>query len=208
MKLTVIGASAGVGRLTVLRALQQGHSVTALSRRADTLPNHERLEKISGDATHSAALKLALRETNAIIVSIGTKTKKGTTLFSDTARALIQAYAALGLHVPVLVVTGFGAGESRHYLRFFMRTVIDLFLKDQYRDKTLMEELLTQSALKWEIVRPGRLTNDTALADYRVLTKLSPGMNVSNISRTSVARYLVEEAEKPKAQGQYVALTE
>ncbi|WP_333577431.1 NAD(P)-binding oxidoreductase [Sphingobacterium sp.] len=84
---------------------------------------------------------------------------------------------------------------------------MELFLKDQYEDKTKMEELIIQSSLKWEIVRPGMLTDDENSSTFRILKDLSKGMKVGKISRANVAEYLVDEAEEPRMLNQYVTLT-
>lgn len=88
-----------------------------------------------------------------------------------------------------------------------MRTVISLFLKDQYINKTEMEELITKSNLRWEIIRPGMLTNGSATSTYKVLSGLQKGMKVGKISRADVADFLVDEAENQRFIHQYVALS-
>jgi len=208
MKITIIGASAGTGLATVTHALQRGHIVTAFSRTAATIPSHTNLTKIDGDAASASDLKKVMADADAVIVTIGTKKKKATTLFSDTAKALISAAEATGFSGTVFIVTGFGAGSSANYLSFFMRIVISLFLKDQYRDKTVMEELISQSTLKWEIIRPGMLT-DTIVSDgYRVFPDLYKGIPIKKISRTNVAYFLVKEAENPTLLYKYPAISQ
>ena len=207
MKIAIIGAGAGVGLLAVTQALEKGHQVIALSTNTETIQNHPALTKINGSATSVADLKKVINGVDAVLITVGTKKKKGTTLFSDIAKALIIATAELRFSAPVLIITGFGSGESANYLGFFMRTVIKLFLKDQYIDKTVMEELIVQSSINWEIVRPGMLNNEPITKSYQVFSELKKGMKVGKISRADVANYLVSEAENPKKLNQYVALT-
>ncbi|MEN5435255.1 MULTISPECIES: NAD(P)-dependent oxidoreductase [Sphingobacterium] len=207
MNIAIIGAGAGIGLHAVKQAVEKGHTVTALSTNTDQLPTHPNLIKIKGSATVSEDLKNAIKNTDAVLITVGTKNKKATTLFSDIAKALISVTADLNFSSPVLVITGFGAGESKGYLSFFMRTVISLFLKDQYNNKTIMEDLITASAIKWEIVRPGMLTDGELTSSYRVLPNLKKGMKVRKISRADVAQFLITEAENPKMLHHYVALT-
>ncbi|KQO23002.1 epimerase [Flavobacterium sp. Leaf82] len=207
MNIAIIGAGAGIGLESVLKALKNGHIVTALSTNTDQIPNHPNLIKINGSATSPADLKNAIKGSDAVLITVGTKNKKATTLFSDIAVALLKVADELNFSSPVLVITGFGAGESKGFLSFFMKTVISLFLKEQYANKTIMEELITKSNLKWEIVRPGMLTNAEATSSYKVLPILQKGMKVTKISRSDVAHYLINEAENPKMLYQYVALT-
>lgn len=207
MKIAIIGASAGIGLAAVNQALGKGYQVTALSRNAESMPDHKLLTKINGSATSVLDLKKAIRNADNILVTIGTKDKKNTTLFSETARALIEAVGEINPDVPVFIITGFGAGESKNYLNLFMRLVISFFLKDQYKDKTLMEEMIVESTLKWEIIRPGMLTNGERTGCYQIKTKLDRGTKIGKISRDDVADFLLNQAENPDLLYQYPALT-
>lgn len=207
MKIAIIGAAAGIGLQSVTHSLKKGHTVTALSRNTDSLPNHPKLIKINGSATSTVDLKNAIKGSDAVLITVGTKNKKATTLFSDIANALIKVTTDLNFSSPILIITGFGAGESKGYLSLFMRTVISLFLKEQYANKTIMEELITKSTLKWEIVRPGMLTNGEPTSSYKVLSGLQKDMKVGKISRADVAQFLIAEAEDPKMLYQYISLT-
>ncbi|WP_426479313.1 NAD(P)-dependent oxidoreductase [Chryseobacterium sp. CBSDS_008] len=207
MNIAIIGAAAGIGLEAVELALQKGHHVTALSRNTDHIPDHPNLIKINGSATSTVDLKNAIKGSDAVLITVGTKNKKGVTLFSDIAKTLIQVSFELNFTSPVLVITGFGAGESKKYVSFFMKTVISLFLKEQYSDKTNMEEIITKSAVKWEIIRPGMLTNGSPTSTFRAITGLQKGMKVNKISRADVAQFLISEAENPTRINQYVALT-
>ncbi|RUT69598.1 NAD(P)-dependent oxidoreductase [Flavobacterium cupreum] len=207
MKIAVIGAGAGIGLQTVIQALQKGHTVTALSTNISAIPDHELLTKINGSATTITDLKKAIKDSDAVLITVGTKNKKATTLFSDIAKTLVTATAELNFLSPVLIITGFGAGESKKYLNFFMRTVIKLFLKEQYIDKTLMEEIIVNSAVNWEIVRPVMLTNGPLIRSYKSLPELKKGMKTGKISRADVAHFLVNEAENTRYLMQFVTLT-
>ena len=207
MKLAIIGASAGVGLLTVQQALEKGHRVTALSRDGSPLPDHPLLTKLLGSGTNVGDLKKAIDGTDAVLITVGTKSKRATTLFSDTARALIQAAAELDFTAPVLAITGFGIGASGDYLNLFMRFVVKGLLKEQSEDKARMQELFAQSQLKWEIVQPGRLTNGRLTKSYKAIPTLYKGIQIGKISRADVADFLLREAENPTMLYQYPALT-
>ncbi len=207
MTIAIIGASAGIGLLTVERALASGHQVIALSRDTSPIPDHPALTKVNGSATSVADLKGLIINADAVLVTIGTKKKKGTTLFSDTAQALITAYAETRSKAPLLVITGFGTGESRRYLGLFMKLVIRFFLRDQYTDKTRMEVMLAKSLIRWEIVQPGILTNGSHTGNYRVQSSLHKGMQVGRISRADVADFMINQAENPTFLGQHVAIS-
>ncbi|RAJ35759.1 NAD(P)-dependent oxidoreductase [Pedobacter cryoconitis] len=207
MNITIIGASSGIGLATVEQALAQGHKVTALSTNTASIPLHVHLTKVNGSATSGSDLKSVMVGADVVIITIGTKNKKPNTLFSDTALALVKAGVELNFKAPVLIITGFGAGDSSRFLGFFMKTVILFFLKHQYINKTLMEEIVANSELNWEIVRPGMLSNGPLTKKYKVLPNLYKGIKIGKISRADVAAFLLEEAENPAFLKKYPALT-
>lgn len=208
MNITIIGASAGVGLETTRRALQQGHAVTALSRHLDAIADHPKLEKLQGSSTNAQDVKTAIYGAEAIIVTLGTGTStKPTTLYSDSARILVQVLRESGSTASLIVLTGFGAGDSSAFNGFIAKLFFSLLLKKVYEDKTAMEQIIAAGYSRWEIVRPGRLTNAAATGNYRVLDKLEKGMSVSSIARGDVANFLIAQAERPTYLHKYIALT-
>lgn len=208
MHIAIIGASAGVGLACVERALDRGHQVSALSRSTAHYPQHPNLSIIKGSATNVDDLQKATKSAEAVLVTLGTgKSTKATTLYTDTAKALIQLQQITNTQIPFIILTGFGAGESGHYHTFIMNLVFRFILKDVYANKTAMEQLIAASAIKWEFVRPGLLSNKPLSEKYRVETRYYQGMAISSIARNDVADFMVKQAETPTLLGQYVALS-
>jgi len=207
MKITIIGASAGIGLETARLALERGHDVTTLSRRIVPLPNHAKLKRVQGSATNPSDVRAAVEGTDTILVTLGVKSPFATTLFSDSARILLQAIREMGSSPTLIVLTGFGAGDSWSYNSFPMKLLFTLLLKAVYADKSEQERLIAGGYSRWEIVRPGRLTNGAMTGRYRVLEELVEGMKVGAISRADVAHFMVTQAENPTCLGKYPALT-
>ena len=207
MKITIIGASAGVGLQAARMALQQGHEVTTLSRRIVPLPDHAKLRRVQGSATNPSDVRAAVEAADAILVTLGVKSPFPTTLFSDSARILLRVLQEAGSVATLIVLTGFGAGHSWSYNSLPMRALFTLLLKAVYADKSEQERLIAGSYPRWEIVRPGRLTNSEMTGRYRVLDDLVEGMKVGAISRSDVAHFMVAQVENPTCLGKYPALT-
>lgn len=208
MKITIIGASAGVGLETVKRALDRNHIVTTLSRSAIHLPGNPNLKCLQGSATNKADLLRALETADSAIIALGTgKSMKPTTLYSDFAKLLTAVQAESKTQIPFIVLTGFGAGESGKYNQFLMKLFFKFLLKDVYADKTQMEEIIAHSKMKWEIVRPGLLKDKPLTEKYRTETKLYPGINIGAINRADVADFMVKQAENPTELFKYVSLS-
>lgn len=209
MNVTIIGASAGVGLEAVIRALDRNHKVTTLSRSEINLPSNSNLTIIKGSATNKTDLKKSIENAAAVIVALGTgKSMKATTLYADFARLLIEVQKETNTQIPFIILTGFGAGESaKFHNSFFMRIFFKLLLSRVYSNKTLMEELIVASEIKWIIVRPGVLKDKPLTEEYRVETKLFEGINIGGINRADVADYMVKQAENPTELYNYVSLS-
>lgn len=209
MNITIIGASAGVGLEAVKRALERNHTVTTLSRSDIDLPQSPLLVILKGSATNSADLKKSVEKADAVIVAIGTgKSMKPTTLYSDFATLLVDVQKEIKKDVPFVILTGFGAGDSWNYQpNIVMKLFFKFFLKDVYTDKTKMEEIISQSDLKWVIARPGLLKDKPLTEKYKIETELYKGIKVNSINRADVADFLVTQAESPTYLYKYCSLS-
>jgi putative NADH-flavin reductase len=192
----VIGASRGIGLMTVRALLAAGHSVRALARQAREIPiTDARLEKLDGDALDRATIDRALTGVDAVIQSLGVGADallKGTTLFSKATRILVDAMRASGVR-RLVVVTGLGAGDSRgHGGLLYDALLFPLLLKRVYDDKDVAEQIVRASGLNWTIVRPALLTNGRATGRYRVLVEPA-SWRAGLISRADVADFLVKQ---------------
>ena len=208
MKIVVIGASAGIGLESTRLALEHGHEVATLSRRAVPLPDHPKLRRVQGSATNPQDVKSAVEGAEAVLVALGVKSPFATTLFSDSAIVLLKVLKETNASPTLIVLTGFGTGDSWSYNSFPMRLFFSLLLKAAYADKNVQEQVIAGGYTRWEIVRPGRLTNSPMTGQYRVLDTLEDGMKVGAISRSNVAHFMVTQAENPTSLGKYVALTD
>lgn len=197
-KVLVIGASRGIGLATVRALLAAGHNVRAMARNARDIPiDDARLEKLDGDALDKPAVERAIRGIDVVIQSIGAAITPevilmGTTLFSKATRVLVDAMRAADVR-RLVMVTGFGAGDSRGKGGFLYASVMfPLLLKRIYDDKDVAEQIVRASGLDWTIVRPGGLTNGPATGRYQVLLDPS-SWRAGMISRADVADFLAKE---------------
>jgi len=192
MKVLILGATGGTGRLIVRDALQKGHSVVALVRStagAD-LPGAELIE---GDARNEIALGRALDGCDAVISALGTGMGfRKVSLLTEATRALIVAMQRSGVR-RLVCISALGVGNSRGHGGFvFDRLFQPLLLSEAYKDKDRQEVAIRASSLDWVIVRPGMLTNDPARGSVRAIVDLA-GVKGGKVARADVARFVVEQ---------------
>src|SRR6266851_3731669 len=88
VKLVILGATGGTGRLVVEQALAAGHAVTAMGRSPEKLTlRHPNLHVIAGQATDPSAVSGALVGADALISTLG---GTGSVIY-DATQAIVDA---------------------------------------------------------------------------------------------------------------------
>ncbi|MFZ4859433.1 MAG: NAD(P)-dependent oxidoreductase [Desulfuromonadaceae bacterium] len=198
MKITVIGATRGIGLALVKMALERGHEVTALVRDPKKMPlEHPKLKICVGDILSKSSVETALAGQDAVCTTIGASPSlKPMDIFSEGSKNVLAAMKALP-DIKLIAVTGIGAGDSRGHGGFLYGKIFQpLLLKTIYEDKDREEAVLKASSADWMILRPGMLTNGKFTGKYRVLTDMT-GVTAGKISRVDVADFILRQFEQP-----------
>ncbi len=92
MKVLVLGATGGTGRLIVREAVAKGYEVVALVRSKANAAGLTGAELVEGDGRDEAALTRAIAGCDAVVSSLGTgiSPSREVTLLSTATRALIN----------------------------------------------------------------------------------------------------------------------
>ncbi|TAM18293.1 MAG: SDR family oxidoreductase [Rhodanobacter sp.] len=201
MKVLVLGATGGTGRLIVRDAVAKGHSVVALVRsiaNAD-LPGADVIE---GDARNEATIARALDGCDAVVSTLGTGVgRRKVDLLTVATRAMIAAMTHSSVR-RLVCVSALGVGDSRGHGGFvFDRLFQPLLLSEAYKDKERQEAAIRASQLDWVLVRPARLTDDPARGSARAITDLAH-VNGGKIARADVARFVVDQLTTDTYLGQ------
>jgi putative NADH-flavin reductase len=169
VKVLIIGATGGTGRILLEKALEQDHQVTALARNPSAVaPRDYRPHVLRGNVLDPDAVEAAVTRQDAVLSALGTRSRKPTTLFSASIANLVGAMKKHGV-CRLVCLTGIGAGDSKgHGGLLFERVLLPFVLRNQYEDKDRQEKILKRSGLEWVIVRPARLTNKPATDEYQV----------------------------------------
>jgi uncharacterized protein YbjT (DUF2867 family) len=208
MKFLVLGATGRTGVPFVKKALDQGHQVTALVRRADATVD-PRAQIVSGNVTDAAVIATAARGHDAVISTLGVKNVRETpTLITDTVRAVIASAKTSGVD-RFVIVSAFGVGDSLAKASFLAGLIFRTALRKKYADKAASEVLLRASDLKWTLEYPGAL-NDRDGSRYTAValedvTKLPI---LPSASRANVADFLLHSAVEDTFIRQAVVVTD
>jgi uncharacterized protein YbjT (DUF2867 family) len=210
MKLTVFGATGGIGGHVVRQALDAGHKVTAVVRDPTRFGvRHPALEVVTVPGlTDPGALRAVVDGSDAAISGVGPRGRKDGQVASTTTRAMLSALEASGvrrfLAVSAVPVGPVPAGESFLNRRLLLPFVSRL-LRDVYADLAAMEDEIRRSDTDWTVVRPPKLTDKPLTGKYRVVV----GGNVPRgyaISRADVAHTMLSLLDDPATFGKPVGV--
>lgn len=208
MKFLVLGANGRTGKLVVQKALDQGHQVTALVRRAGAVVD-ARAEVVIGDVTDARVIAMAARGRDAVISALGvTSARKTPTLITDMVRAVIASVRESGVD-RFVVVSAFGVGDSLARASFIAAAIFRTMLRKKYADKAASEVLLKASDLNWTLEYPGAL-NDRDSARYTAvaLEDVAKLPVLPTTSRANVADFVVHSAAEGTFSRQIVVVTD
>jgi putative NADH-flavin reductase len=219
MKLTIVAATGGIGRLMLEQAVAAGHDVTAVVRDPTKLSVPVRAVTVDLSRPDAAALESAVHGADAVLSGLGPRSSAETGVATRGTRALIEAMKATGTR-RIVVVSAAPLGTvpspaNPHPPRndpgdgFFMRNLFSHLAKalfrSHYADLAVMEDELRSSGLDWTIVRPPRLSNKPLTAHYRT----AYGRNVRGgwiVSRADVAHLMLHVLDQPESIAQVVGV--
>jgi uncharacterized protein YbjT (DUF2867 family) len=211
MKLTVFGATGGIGGQVVRQALDAGHKVTAVVRDATRFDlRHPALDVATVPGlTDPEVLRPVLDGSDVVISGVGPRGRKDGPVASTATRGILRAMEASSVRrlvavsaVPVGPVPPDDSFLNRRLLLPFISTL----LRDVYADLAEMEREIERSATEWTIVRPPKLVDKPLTAKYRTVV----GANVPRgytVSRADVAHAMLAVLADPTTIRQAVGVS-
>ena len=200
MRLFVLGATGGTGSALTRQALERGHGVTAFVRAPDELSaRHERLQVVGGDPRNPDELMRALGGHDAVLSTLGARSRAPTTLLGDAARSTLEAMGQTGLRRLVVVSSALlfpDGGALRRLFRFIFRNAL--------ADSLVMEGLVAAGDLDWTVVRPPRLTDAKPRGRYRVAAHFPPA---GSIARADLARCMLDAVQERTHLGTVIGVS-
>ncbi|MGW6710175.1 NAD(P)-dependent oxidoreductase [Streptomyces sp. NPDC054956] len=214
MRITVFGATGGVGHEVVRQALDAGHEVTAVVRDPARLevPAHDRLRvAVVRDLTDEDALLAVVEGREAVVSALGAannKQAKLTPIAGPALRSIVSAMDRAGVSrlsaVSAAPVAPDGP-EDGALTRLVFYPLLRWALRDLYADLAVMEAAIAASGTRWTVVRPPRLLNRPRTGAYRRAVDANvPGGKV--ISRADVADALLTTLSDPTTAGHAIGI--
>ena len=196
MKITVIGATGGTGRLVVDQALARGYEVRAFVRNPQTLPNHPHLSVIQGDLADTAALAGAIAGSDALLCCLGVHEKKNVTVMRRHLPHIIQAMQQSGVE-RLILLAAYGVGASMASANCLAKPAYNTIVKDVYADKAQAEKQLPASGLQWTKIYPVILTDQplSAKTETRLLKNTRKVNGFSKVPRANVAKVMLDSIQ-------------
>ncbi|MER6356873.1 NAD(P)H-binding protein [Streptomyces sp. NPDC001634] len=199
MKLTVFGATGGIGQEIVKQALTAGHQVTAVVRDPARLSvTGTGLEVFRSDLSDPEALRPAVAGRDAVLSGLGARSRKDAGVAARLTRTVLAALEAEGVRRLLVVSAGpvGPAPEGDGALDRTARGVVSALLKDVYADLSEMEAELARSTTDWTVVRPPRLQNKPVTGTYRTAVGGFPRKG-RFIGRADVAHAMLAMVDDP-----------
>ncbi|MFI2778128.1 NAD(P)-dependent oxidoreductase [Streptomyces sp. ALB3] len=209
MRLTVFGATGGVGQEVVRQARAAGHEVTAVVRDPARLP-----DGLRNAAPHAVvplgdagAVREAVAGRDAVLSGLGARGRKAGGVAERLTAQVLGAMEAEGVR-RLMVVSAAPVGPEPAddpVLDRAVRKVVGSVLREVYADLERMEAALAASATDWTSVRPPKLTNGPLTGTYRTVVGGTPRSGRS-LSRADVAHAMLALVDEPAAVRQGVGV--
>lgn len=194
MKIAVFGSTGSVGQQVVAQALEQGHDVTAHTRRPEKFQKpHPNLTVVQGDVLESDSVKAAAAGQDGVICTLGMPLRNKDGLRARGTKNIVSAMEEVGVK-RLVCLSGLGVGDSLQTLPFFYRYfIIPVILRHVYADHEVQEGYVKNSGLDWILARPANFVEGDRTGSYRHGFKEMDSSYKLKISHGDVADFLLRQ---------------
>ncbi|MGW1146068.1 NAD(P)-dependent oxidoreductase [Streptomyces sp. NPDC002454] len=202
MRITVFGATGGVGREIVRQGLAAGHEVTAVVRDPARLTvtaapgDPGTLEVLGADLTAPEQVRAAVAGRDAVLSALGPRDRKDPGVTARLTRAVLAAMAAEDVR-RLLVVSASPLAPTppgEPLVDRLMEAVVNVVFRAAYADMRAMEAALAGSGTDWTAVRPPRLLDGPVTGRYRTVVGGRPKSG-RTLNRADVAHAMLAMIE-------------
>jgi putative NADH-flavin reductase len=207
MRLTVFGATGGIGSEVVRQAIAAGHDVVAVVRDPArlTVPAGPGLGVVTADVMDPAQILPAVKGADAVVSALGPRPGGPVTVLTDGVRSILTVMEDAGVR-RLIAVSASGAfiePEDPFITRVVVKPLLQRFLRDAMADTRRMEEEIWASATDWTLMRPPQLTSRPGRGRYRRMIDRNVGRS---IARADVAHAILAALADPATIGHVVGI--
>ncbi|EXG81914.1 NAD(P)-dependent oxidoreductase [Cryptosporangium arvum] len=196
MKLTILGASGGVGVELTRQAVERGHEVVAISRRPErgAVPDSPRLTRVPADVFDPESIGTALSGASTVISVLGLADRPGV-LTAGSQAVLAAAPDRL------LWLGAFGSGRSARAAGALTRTLLGTFLRAELGDKVAADTAILDGG--GTVFHAGPMSSGPVSPRRRAvdLSEAPRKLFPASVSKATVAAAMLDEAEHPSGPG-------
>jgi putative NADH-flavin reductase len=198
MRLTVFGATGGIGTEVVRQALDAGHEVIAVVRDPAKLgvSGNPLLRVIRADVTDTEAIVPAVEATDAVVSALGPRKNGLVTICSDGTHAILGAMDKTGVR-RLVVVSASGAytdaGDGA-LTRAVVKPILQRLLREGFTSVRAMEREVRASGTDWTIMRPPMLTNGARRGTYRTAIDRNVGRTIARADVADAIMHALADA--------------
>lgn len=207
MRVTVFGASGGVGSEVVRQGLAAGHEVVAVVRDPArlTVPVGPGLGVVTADVMDPAQIGPAIKGADAVVSALGPRKGGPVTVLTDGVRSILTAMEDTGVRrlVAVSASGAFIEPSDPFVTRLIVKPLLQRILRDAMADTRRMEGEIWASTADWTLMRPPQLTNRPGRGRYRRMIDRNVGRS---IARADVADAILAVLADPGTIGHIVGI--
>ena len=200
MRIAVLGATGGTGRLLARHAISAGHDVVAVVRDPRGLGGLVPSEVVIAEAGDHEALVPAFRGADVIASCLGPR--RGEPAAHVPVRgmlATLDAMREVGAERLITVsASGWVVDGDDPLTRYLAKPILQRVLKDSFADLEEMERLVRGSGTQWTIMRPPMLVDRPPKGTYRSRRDGNVRWGFS-IARADLALAILDAAGDPAA---------
>lgn len=195
MKVTLVGATGGVGSHLLRMALEKDYELTLVARHPERLPAlPDTTRVIAADLRDHAKLREAVAEADAVLWAVGAtrNTADQPAIFRESLEVVL---AAMPLNARIVMISGAGVhldGDElplgRRFLIRLMKTVAGHVLTTN----VAQAEAAKSSDKDYVLVRPGMMPDKTPSGRVTANESLPPK---NTTTKADVARFMIEQLE-------------
>ena len=215
MKILLLGATGRTGKLVLEKALNSGYEVNCLSRNTGRLEKRHGLTVFEGNPAKKDDLEKAITDCDKVISTLNISRKSDfpwsglrtpENFLSDVMRLLVRISEEKEVQ-RIVICSAWGVAETKKDIpKWFNWLIENSNIGVAYKDHERQERILTDSNLRWTIVRPVGLINSDREKKIRETFGNSPRPRLT-ISRQNVANYLISSLKEERLVGKKVEIS-